>query len=513
MSHSSYSRYFTRSRNTGIGYQLGAYVLMLLCGYAISELLEQVLAADWGRMYPTALLTAGLIAVSVLFRLLLLDRQHRRGMEDLQSFRQALYAALLDRRITVQGPGALEVKLSGDAETVAGFFQDTLPQAVGGAVMLCASGLLLYLAEWRVGILFFCLNLLQLLPILLYERWARQIYNETHSVEETYNGWILEGLSGAAALKSHQALPWYLRRFQALSQAIFRSGQRAERAGAVENIVFAGIENLLSYGSYVILGLFVLSGEVRVAQLPLLIVLSSYLFSSIGSIFTLRLRQFAYQEACRRLGSLTDPPPCPDRGGDQLLAAHHVEKSYGDKQVLRDASLALGPGDRILLQGGNGTGKTTLLRILLGLEVPDRGQVVYGPGLEPRGAAYALQEEPRLDVPARRVLAELEQAGGVDGGACRTHLAAFHVGVDLLDKSLMQMSAGERKKFYLAAAMAKSSPLLLLDEPTNHLDRDSVSYLLSWLSDYHGALLVCSHEGALPLAWTRTIRLKGGVSE
>src|SRR5699024_1687740 len=101
-----------------------------------------------------------------------------------------------------------------------------------------------------IGLIFFLLNLTQLLPIFLYEGWVRKIYNRTHSDEESYCSWMLEGYNGIRTIKAYGLEGWYMERYWMGNRAIVKSGKRAEQTGTLENIVFRAIDSLLNYGSY-----------------------------------------------------------------------------------------------------------------------------------------------------------------------------------------------------------------------------------------------------------------------
>ena len=268
-------------------------------------------------------------------------------------------------------PGEMQGKLGGDANTLAAFFQNTLPKAISGAVVILCATVLLCMEKLLIGSIFFFLNLIQLLPIFLYENWAWQIYEQTHSDEEAYCNWMLEGYRGIRTLKAYGMERWFMARYRQLNRAIVDSGKRAEKTGTVENIVFNAVDSLLNYGSYLVVGLFILCGKAELSRAPYLIVLAGCLFSSISTVFDLRLQQIDSEEVCKRLKLRVENVPEPD--GQSIIRIHAVTKSYDGKPALQGASLDIREGKRILLHGPNGSGKSTLLRLLLGLEKPDSG--------------------------------------------------------------------------------------------------------------------------------------------
>lgn len=500
------SRHFHQSQMAGITYELVSYALMLLCGYLISDLLERAMASQWQQMYRTGSLAVLSLAITIFPKYALSVWRSSRKLTDTQRFREFLYQCVLNRSIRVEDRGEMNVRMSSDVKTIAKYFQDTRPKAISGAATLICSTILICLVDWRIGLIFFALDLTQLIPIVVYEKWARQIYNQTHSDEETYCNWMLEGYSGIRTIKAYGVEQWYMERYYHLNSAIVNSGKRAEQVGTVENIIFNAIDSLLNYGSYVVIGLFVLLYGLSIDKAPLLIILAGYLFSSISSVFDLRLQQFDYQEAYKRLGFKEMPAVKTD--GDRMLIAQGISKAFGDKQVLKGASCAVHSGERILLKGDNGSGKSTLLRILTGLEEADSGKIAYG--VQKIDIALSLQEEPELNISGDELICAMGKTGRVDMDALARHFNAFGI-QNLLVKPLSELSPGERKKFYLSTALAHRGKLLILDEPTNHIDQSSIQYLSEQLRAYTGTLIVCTHASCLDLSWSKTILMEGGV--
>ena len=161
-----------------------------------------------------------------------------------------------------------------------------------------------------------------------------------------------------------------------------------------------------------------------------------------------------------------------------LLAAEHIEKNYGMKRLIRDASLYLDTGDKVGIIGINGTGKSTLLRVLARAEEPDSGtvqvfpnvQVSYMPQNPDMDADATVLEQVFRDLPSEyRTVAEYE---------ARTMLT--RLGITDYDQKIGTLSGGQRKRVALASALIHPSDLLILDEPTNHLDME----MAAWLEDY-----------------------------
>ena len=179
--------------------------------------------------------------------------------------------------------------------------------------------------------------------------------------------------------------------------------------------------------------------------------------------------------------------------GREVLSIRRVEKAYGPRKVLTGLSLEVARGERVALVGANGVGKSTLLRLLAGLERPDAGTLRAGYRLE---SVYYAQHQAEALNPDRTVLEEAEAVAprGLDQTRIRTILGCLLFEGDDVYKPIHVLSGGERSRVALARCILTPSNLLLLDEPTNHLDLSARDALLDALEDYPGTILMVTHD-------------------
>lgn len=170
-----------------------------------------------------------------------------------------------------------------------------------------------------------------------------------------------------------------------------------------------------------------------------------------------------------------------------ILNIEHISKIYGEKTIFEDASFGIHEGDKIGIIGINGTGKTTLLRMVAGIEEPDAGQIVRQNGLR---IAY-LPQNPEFPQNATVCSYALGKSAETDW---KVQSNLTKLGIAEYDTLLAQLSGGQRRKVAMAKVLASDFDVLLLDEPTNHLDEEMIVWLEEYLREYRGVVLMVTHD-------------------
>ena len=185
-----------------------------------------------------------------------------------------------------------------------------------------------------------------------------------------------------------------------------------------------------------------------------------------------------------------DPPPC----GETVLVGEHLCKGYGGPLVFEDVSFDLGRGERLLVLGLNGAGKTSLLRILAGETTADLGDFRFGHQVH---AGYYAQEHDNLDTSASlldNIRREVPPGVQLTETELRGLLGMFGLSGEKVFQRSGTLSGGEKTKLALAMMMVGRNNLLLLDEPTNNLDPPSRDAVADALSGWKGAIVFVSHD-------------------
>ncbi len=229
-----------------------------------------------------------------------------------------------------------------------------------------------------------------------------------------------------------------------------------------------------------------------------------------------------------------------------ILSAERISKSYSEKILINEISIVINEGEKIGLIGVNGTGKTTLLRVLAGNEAYDTGNIIYSNGIKieylPQNPDFIdgttiLEQTFKGNSPVMKLIREYEGAleearENPDDEQCAKRLIGLSQRMDSLNawsieseaKSILtklgitdfkadvgNLSGGQRKRIAIAGALINPADLLILDEPTNHIDNNAVDWLENYLNKRKGALLMVTHDRyLLDRVVNRMIELDGG---
>ncbi len=170
-----------------------------------------------------------------------------------------------------------------------------------------------------------------------------------------------------------------------------------------------------------------------------------------------------------------------------IINIEHISKIYGEKVIYEDASFGIQQGDKIGIVGINGTGKSTLLRMIAGEETPDAGQIIRQNGLK---IAYVAQN-PVFPADADIRSYAFTRGAGEDWQA-ESNLR--ELGITRFDEKISHLSGGQKRRVVLAKTLAEDFDVLLLDEPTNHLDGEMITWLEEYLRAYRGTLIMVTHD-------------------
>ncbi len=178
------------------------------------------------------------------------------------------------------------------------------------------------------------------------------------------------------------------------------------------------------------------------------------------------------------------------RGSNQVLELERISKGFEGHPLLANIQLMIRHGERVGMIGANGAGKSVLLRIILGEEAPDRGEIKLGPSVK---IGYYAQEHETLNFD-QTLIEAVRHAGRMNEHSAVSFLVRYLFTYEQSTQAIGSLSGGERSRLQLAMLVLSGANFLLLDEPTNNLDIPSAEILENSLADFEGTVLVISHD-------------------
>ena len=520
--------YFQKSSRYSCLYHLFTFAFTLACGYAVSLALDAAIERQGSAVYGWAAVLGGLLLIGLPVLYFFARFTKKQKELDAQTYREALYKEIMENRLPVQHTGELDVRLHTDARTVTEYVQDVLPKVLEGGAIILGSALILCSIHALAGGLLLAMGFLQLIPTLVYEKWAKSIYEEGAESEADYEGWLAEGAEGLRTLKSYGRESWFVERYRQLNRRLIQAGKRSERTGTWESIIYEGIHSVLYYGSYLWIGFFILNNTLRVADAPMMIILSGYIYQSMESVFDWVMKRYEYQTANKRL-KLRRQRGMSHAPDSICVSLKGVSKGYGEKTVLQDVSFSVKKGERVLLCGSNGSGKTTLLNILAALDRPTEGEVLLNgqnivripertlAAFRREHLGFVFQDFNLLDTLTLKdnIFLPLVLSGKkYTEMESRIAPIAEQLGISkLLNKYPYEVSGGQKQRAAIARALITQPQLILADEPSGALDSRSTDELLGLfnaINDNGQTIVMVTHSVKAASTAKRVLFIKDG---
>ena len=394
--------------------------------------------------------------------------------------------------------GRANESLNAEFSTVTGKHLNLYPGFFTG--ILTAAVYFVYLLAQSVpaALVLLAFSLIQMVPPVIVKRYIQQNYDDYEDIEAECTDLTMETFGGFAEIRMYALKQWWLDRMAAFHRRYLRVCNKMEITGRVEDSMDAFVENLLKYGTYGVLGAFVLTGVTETETAVAGIALSGGLFGAVRGIFS-SIPEFAVVKTAekRMSGWFADGGTVAKGPADGGIVLECVSLSYGDNAVLRDVSGTVDTSGAVLLRGANGIGKSTLFRLFTGLLKPDAGSVMVG-GVRPEelrypdGVFYLPQDDAVFGFSAAELYAMALTPERAATAARYAH--EFGLTDELLGQAAGTLSGGERKKVFLALGFASGASLMLLDEPTNSLDEAGRECLCRMLKERGGGIVVISHD-------------------
>ncbi len=390
--------------------------------------------------------------------------------------------------------GELIENLTADTEQTSRRYTELYPGIVSNLLGLTGYFLFLVMESPIVAVSLLVISMIQLLPPLLVKKYMQVSYEQCEEMEAAITNHIAEAVTGFETIKLYGLKSWWLQKMANYYRDYLRVGRKADAAAAAQRAMYRLMNTLLQYGTYALIGFYVILGYCSMDAAVQAIYLSQGFFSSVQGLFSAIPDLAVSANAQSRIGKWICSEKNPSDSVIALDGTDHIQMkdlSYrcGEREILRSVNCSFDPNTNYIIKGSNGAGKTTLLNLLAGLLLPENG-VLYAGG-NGRLLFYIPQQDPQYHCN----ITSLFEMFGQRHQKKLTMIADRFGLTDRIreGKAVCDLSGGERKKVFLSIGFAMDSQWLLLDEPSNNLDSNAKQVLSELIRERKGIILV-SHD-------------------
>lgn len=479
----------------------------------LSHIVTGAVSGDSGSVLKNGAALLLLLALTRTFDFLASTAYKRAASQALHQCKLLLYRRFLSSPLSVlyriEHGQAVEM-LNDDFDTVTGKTLTLYPCFFTGLAAFAAYSVFLLMQNLPAALALFGISLLQVIPPLLVKNFLEKNYSDTRDIEANITNCTLKYYHGFDTIKMFGLKQWCLERLARLHRDYLKAGNRSEAEVNAEAALDRLIGNILTYGTYGLMGLFILQGYTGIDTAVESIALSGGLYAAAKSMFDTIPSFTVARTAEKRMALLYDGDEnnvnavsqgCKAIAGETGICLDGVSYGFDDRQLLADAHISI-PTDQIsVIHGAIGIGKSTLLKLILGMLEPDAGVISIDrmPSLSltrnsfPGLLFYLPQEDTAFHISPEELYTIVP---GTDRDAALSYAALFSLSEESLRQPIDTLSGGQRKKAFLALAFAVNPNLMLLDEPGNSLDAESRKTLVSLLRERTGGAVIITHDAA-----------------
>lgn len=457
----------------------------------------------------------GLLILAIVLGYMIINSMLRRKLQKntldaVHKCKEKMYHIFLANPMNIlyhSGLGENLETFNDDFNTLMKRFTESRPVFGAALIEIISFSMYLSLKSPMLAGIIFAIALLQIIPPLLVKKYMQLSYDDCRDIEGEITEFTVTAFRGFITIKMYQLENWWLDQLEELHKRYKKIGRKSVYVNQTESVLNSFMDSILKYGTYCIIGLFVLLQNVSFEMGIQAIVLSGNIYAAVKRCFSV-LPQFAIADTAEsRINNwYIDREKGEAIGLEKNIELKNIALSH-DKKLLENVSVNLDMAKINVIKGSNGVGKSTIFKLLVGMEAADEGEVYIGgvpvqkinSGAFPYNIFYLMQEDPLFDLTPQ----ELYTCVADEGDRKEKNLFAksyanakrFELTDDLLRNDVIsKLSGGERKKVFLALAFGVNPEYLFLDEPTNNLDEMGKKVLLEMLVERNGGAIIVTHE-------------------
>lgn len=430
-----------------------------------------------------------------------------------QSFRENVYSCFLNNSFNEdKSTGEVIVNFTKDVGEVIKLYAKIYSSCIVNCITTVAYLLFMGVSHIGLAALILIIGFIQIVPPIIVKKFMVKNYDATMDIEGRITDYIAQGYKGTATIKLFNLYEFYLKGLEKLHDIYVKVGSKSELAAQSQNSMESAIDIVLRFGTYSLLGFFVLENAIALDTATKVIVLSRSFYSAMNGIFNAIPEIYVAKKAKDRLSLITKKNKknytnlkvnVNKPSEEAVLEVENLSFGYENNIILKNISFKVKKGDLVVISGANGSGKSTLLNILMGFHKNYNGHVYFN-GMDLRsldlekyyGAISCnFQEESGFSKSLEEFWRLLEQGEVLIKKEALCLGKTFKLGDELIiNERINKFSGGEKKKIYLIISLLKQHKLLFLDEPSNSLDVEGKKVLKEILKNSKNTIIMITHD-------------------
>lgn len=416
--------------------------------------------------------------------------------------------------------GVLIENLNEDISMIVEKYSRIYPSVIASTITGLGYLYVLMMEDIVVSVTLLGISLLQLIPPLLVEKYMQVNYDDCREIEAKITNHVVEAVKGFEIIKLYNLRNWWLKRLSKLHNTYLSVGRKSDATATAQISLYKMLDNILKYGTYAILGVFVLYHICSTETAVFGIALSASFYSALKTLFSCIPEIAVSRTAEKRLERWAQVELKTDSVQDFNAESNEIlvkDVAYGyEETIIKDVHYKFDDQKSYMIVGKNGSGKSTLLNLLTGVLLPKKGIVSLN-GIPAEKFTGSLYTKMLLYVPQEDMVFDFS-AQDLFEMYDRSYMSRFWELADrfglsskeIREKSIRELSGGERKKLYLTIAFSLNPRFLLLDEPTNFLDASAQSVLTELIVERGGGTIIVSHDPMLRDVVDKILIIEGG---
>jgi ABC-type bacteriocin/lantibiotic exporter with double-glycine peptidase domain len=416
--------------------------------------------------------------------------------------------------------GQAAVIFKNDFNTLTNMITEVRPGTISAFTMVVAYASFICVQSRLVACILVGVSLAQIIPPLIFKRLYKKYDVEDKEIEKQSSDSVLELYNGFTTIRMFRLKKRMLSEIKHLHDKWWGVANRLQATSRTEEAVNKTIGNLLTYGTYAIIGILILVGFLETEAGIQAIALSSGLYGAVKTVFSSITKFSVANVAETRMTLFWSQQTSPKQmlSSEADITFSDVSCVLDDKTIFSGLNLSLPLNGVTIIRGENGSGKSTLIKLALGMIEGQSGDIQtsgINPSLLsydnfPRKIFFLPQEDALYNLTPSEMYQMILNKDEIE--IARSLGAQFGLSEEMYERIIPELSGGERKKVFLSLAFAVNPEVLILDEPTNSLDEASSQALYDLLSERNKGAIIITHNGKLASVGSVIYNVqKGGI--